>query len=380
MSRLTIIADENIPKVEEYFSALGDVLIVDGRQLSNRQVIDADILLVRSVTPVNRLLLQGSKVRFVATATIGFDHLDIDYLQSAGIAWASAPGCNADSVVDYIFSAFCRLDGVLAHLLADGVVGIIGMGNVGGRLYQRLSQLNITCRCYDPLIPQDRFPVLTDIDSVLRSDVLCLHAPLTFEGDNPTYHLLDERRLQQLKPGTVLINAGRGAVVDNQALKQQLSCRDDLCVVLDVWEGEPKIDSDLLKRVDLGTSHIAGYSLDGKLQGTQMIYQACCEFLDIKVSVSDSVEENDLSIKLDPNQSVVSSIKDVVLAIYDLGRDDQNLRGALLHGAAEKRKLGFDQLRKNYPERREFSRFSISNSQELTTEIINSLTALGVSC
>ena len=403
MSRLTIIADENIPNAKEYFSVLGDVQLVDGRGLSYQQIKFADILLVRSVTKVDRILLEGptaegSRVRFVATATIGVDHLDTTYLQAAGIGWANAPGCNADSVVDYMLSAFCRLDGLLANLLAGAEVGIIGMGNVGSRLYHRLSQLNISCRAYDPLIPQNRYPVMTDLDTVLAADVLCLHAPLTREGEHPTFHLLDEQRLSQLKPGTVLINAGRGAVVDNQALKTLLMDRADLCVVLDVWEGEPAIDIELLKRVDLGTPHIAGYSLDGKLRGTEMIFRACCDYLQRDCSLSELPAASCLTIDVDCGQSRLSSIKDSVLAMYDIGRDDQNLRGAMFHGLGlhgagfhhdaedephrlvDNKSTAFDQLRKNYPVRREFSGYSVVNPDTLSDDTLAALTALGLSC
>ena len=234
MKSLKIVADENIPSVETIFSALGVVVTVNGRHLNKEQLLDADVLLVRSVTQVNRALLEGTPVRFVATATIGTDHLDKEYLKEKEIAWASAPGCNADSVVDYVISAFCRLEGLLEWLLADGVVGIVGMGNVGSRLYHRLNRLGINVCAYDPLIEQDRYSVLTNLDDVLKSDVICLHAPLSHDGDHPSYHLFDSDRLASLNTGTVLINAGRGAVVDNAALKQLLIERDDVSAVLDV--------------------------------------------------------------------------------------------------------------------------------------------------
>lgn len=391
MTNLTIIADENIPGVRQMFAPLGEVVTVDGRHLSAQQLVDCDILLVRSVTRVDRLLLQGSKVRFVATATIGVDHLDINYLQRAGIGWASAPGCNADSVVDYMVSAFCRLEGVLKQLLAGAVVGIVGMGNVGGSLYRRLSGLGIQCLGYDPLIPQRRYPVLTDLDSVLAADVVCLHTPLTQTGSYPSFHLLDEQRLQQLRPGTVLINAGRGAALDNTALKLLLENRDDICVVLDVWENEPAIDIDLLKRVDLATPHIAGYSLDGKLAGTAMIFQACCQFLNMEhvLPATGSTDAGELlSITINDRYSLVAVIRDAVLASYDIAKDDQRLRGAVFHGLAGlpeldsslHRSKAFDLLRKNYPVRREFSRYRIANCEQLDDVAIGCLQALGFVC
>ncbi len=383
---LTIVADENIPEIEPYFGSLGNLTRVNGRLLTNEQLQDADILLVRSVTEVNEALLAGTPVRFVATATIGTDHLDTDYLDANGIGWASAPGCNADSVVDFVISACCRMEGLMEWLLADGVVGIVGLGNVGSRLYQRLDKLGISCRGYDPLIEQSRYPILSDLDSVLAADVICLHTPLTIYGNHPSYHLLDAQRLSSLRPGTVIISAGRGAVVDTTALKAVLAERDDLGTILDVWENEPNIDIELMKRVDFGSPHIAGYSFDGKLAGTEMIYQACCQFLAIEPDVSGakhlmSVSSNgDLDITISEKTNVVSAIKEAVLASYDVAEDDQRLRGQMLHCATCDRGTEFDQLRKSYPVRREFSKYRIANAEELAEPVAAALQALGFSC
>jgi erythronate-4-phosphate dehydrogenase len=378
MSQLIIVVDENIPNAREYFSSIGDVTCVNGRSLSNKQVLDADILLVRSVTPVNRNLLHGSRVRFVATATIGVDHLDTDYLDAMGIGWSSAPGSNANSVVDYVVSALCRLEGVLASLLAGARVGIIGMGNVGGRLYQRLDGLGIDCRGFDPLIPQNRYPVLTTLSEVLDCEVICCHTPLTADGLHATHHMIDHGVLSQLKQGTVLINAGRGGVIDNEALLKALSARDDLRVVLDVWEGEPAIDADLLALVNYGTAHIAGYSLEGKLAGTEMIYQACCRFLRLADKTGGSVNNDTVQIDMDSRHSLVAGLKDAVLSCYDINDDDQRLRDAYSTGNdGESRAHAFDQLRKNYPIRREFSRCRIGNWQILDENLQARLRALG---
>ena len=380
MRGLKIVADENIPLVETIFSSLGEVVTVNGRHLKKEQLLDADILLVRSVTPVNQALLEGTPVRFVATSTIGTDHLDKAYLEAKAIAWASAPGSNADSVVDYVISAFCRLEGLLEWLLADGVVGIVGMGNVGSRLYHRLKRLGIKVCAYDPLIEQDRYDVLTSLDDVLKSDVICLHAPLSHDGDHPSFHLFDSARLASLNTGTVLINAGRGAVVDNAGLKQLLMERDDICAVLDVWENEPAIDIDLLKRIDLASPHIAGYSLDGKLAGTEMIYRACCQFLGEDSAVIESAVTDELSITLSEVSDVVEAMREAVLACYDIAEDDQRLRGRLLHADPAARAKAFDKLRKNYPVRRGFSKYRIANQTELGDGVVRGLAALGFIC
>lgn len=389
MQPLTIIADQNIPQVEALFAPLGKVHCVVGRELDQGKhrdlLLQADILLVRSVTRVNRQLLDGTPVKLVATATIGTDHLDISYLESRGIHWTAAPGSNAESVVDYVIGAFNRLPGTMQLLMAGGVVGIVGMGNVGGRLYQRLSALGINCRVYDPLIDQRSCSSLVDLDTVMAADVICLHVPLTREGDYPSYHLLNEERLAGLKPGTVLLNAGRGAVIDNQALKQLLEQRDDLCTVLDVWEHEPDIDIDLLKRVDLATPHIAGYSLDGKLRGAAMIFQRCCELLGLDNGNDDKLHiPEPIHITLRHTTDPLIAIKSAVRACYDVAEDDQRLRGALLHPGMDanhsERALAFDQLRKNYPVRREFSNCRITNAAEFDRSVIKALGALGFQC
>ena len=375
-AKLNIVADENIPNVAALFSSLGEVTTVNGRQLSAAQIAQADVLLVRSVTRVDENLLAGSAVKFVGTATIGIDHLDTEYLDRNGIHWTSAPGSNANSVADYVISALCRLDGVIPSLFSGAVVGIIGMGNVGSRVYHRLSQLGVRCCAYDPLLEQDKYSVLTDLDTVLAADVVCLHTPLTTSGDFPTYHLLDEKRLGQLKPATVLLNAGRGAVIDNQALKQLLSRRDDLCVVLDVWEHEPTIDIELMKLVDIATPHIAGYSLDGKLAGAEMLYQACCDFFEQVESPSLSNTEKRL-LPLTEKQQLHRGIKEAVLACYDVAEDDQRLRGGLLHCDEAERGAVFDRLRKQYPVRREMGQCQLSGALVVDLTLEQALISLG---
>ena len=281
---MLIIADENMPFVREWFAPFGTVRTLPGRALTADQVRDADALLVRSVTRVNRELLQGSRVRFVGSATSGIEHVDADYLRAQGIGCASAPGCNATAVVEYVLSCLCALDGVLEKLLAGGVVGIIGLGNVGARLTQRLQALGIHCVGYDPfLTPQSGLP-LCDLDTVLNADVVCCHTPLTATGAYPTRHLLDIERLRRLRKDAVLINAGRGAVVDNAALLDLLRERDDVRAVLDVWESEPAIELALLDAVTLATPHIAGYSWDGKVAGTRAVLDSFCGFFHLPLA------------------------------------------------------------------------------------------------
>ncbi|MDB6062463.1 MAG: 4-phosphoerythronate dehydrogenase [Verrucomicrobiaceae bacterium] len=366
---MLIVADENMPLLRETFAQLGEVRTYPGRHLRAEQVADADILLVRSVTQVNRKLLKKSRVKFVGTATIGTDHIDLNYLQQCGIAVASAPGSNANAVVDYVLSALCALDGAMESVLCGKQVGIIGLGNVGSRLLQRLQALGIACIGYDPLLPLSSPLPTADLDTVLHCDVVCCHAPLTHDGDFPTRHLLDKSRLNQLPANAILLNAGRGGVIDNFALKQLLQTRNDVRVVLDVWENEPTIDAELLKLVTLGTPHIAGYSLDGKIAGTRMVFEACCRFLAVK-SELPLLMSSFLPVKINvPSHLYGSALtRAAIHSVYDVRVDNSNMRVALCDSISVKVAERFDALRKNYVERREFSACEINNWSEFDVE------------
>ena len=356
---MKIIADENIPLVDEFFGHLGDIIRLPGRTMKSDDVRDADVLLVRSVTPVNEALIGASKLSFVGTCTIGVDHLDQDYLTQRGISWASAPGCNANSVVEYVYAA-------LAHLDVDWLerrVGIIGCYNVGGFLHKRLMAPGVQCLCYDPFLTSADNPDLTTLDKVLDCDIVCLHTPLTTSGPYPTRHLLSDAELACLRPGTVLLNAGRGPVVDNAALLRRIQGSDDLQVVLDVWEPEPNISRELLDRVALGTPHIAGYSYDGKVTGTAMIYTALCEHLGVEAEASLSellpqVVDNRLKVT---TADAWRAQRQLIPHAYAIAEDDQRLRDLARRAerGEENFAQGFDRLRKEYPVRREFGNYRL---------------------
>ena len=369
---MKIIADENIPCVEKAFSMLGDVTLLQGRGMTSRQVRDADILLVRSVTRVDRGLLEGSKVRFVGSATIGFDHIDREYLESQGIGFSTAPGSNAISAAEYVISVLMALQAEDGCDLQDKTVGIIGCGNVGSRVRQKLSALGAECLVNDPpLKAQGGHADFVDLEAVLASDIITVHVPLEKEGEHPTFHLVDASFLSRLKPGAVFINTSRGSVVDNVALNRHLASGNDLTVVLDVWEGEPDIDASLLEKVALGTPHIAGYSLDGKVRGTEMIYRAACKYFDHPVewnAAADLPVTEPVDLDSNKNDAFVETSR-AVFCSYDVRQDDERLR-KLLSLRPEERPAYFDRLRKEYPVRREFSktdvvRGAINNQLEL---------------
>ena len=353
---MRIVADENIPLLDEFFAGFGEIRRLPGRSIDAAAVADADLLLVRSVTQVDRALLDGSAVKFVGTCTIGTDHLDLDYFQQAGITWASAPGCNARGVVDYVLGSLLVLAEQQGVDLATRTYGVVGAGQVGSRLLKVLRGLGWRVLVCDPPRQADEGGDFVSLQQVLAEcDVISLHTPLERLGEHPTYHLFDHARLAALKPGSWLINASRGAVVDNQALRELLPQRSDLQVVLDVWEGEPQADVELATLCRIATPHIAGYSLDGKLRGTAQIYQALCQHL----GVAPSVELAQLmpaawlsELTIDARADLAWALASICRAVYDPRRDDADFRRSL-QGDAVTRRAAFDGLRKHYPMRRE---------------------------
>ncbi len=373
---LTILADENIPAVEHYLGAIGRVQCVNGRNLQRAQLESVDVLLVRSVTRVDATLLDGCPVKFVGTATSGFDHIDRGYLDERGIAFAYAPGSNANSVVEYVLAAIASVGDKLEQLLAGGIVGIIGYGIIGKTVAARLAALGIRYRIYDPWLDQKLVPHVGDIDAVLDCDVVTLHPELTTARPWPSYHLLGVAQLQRLRPDALLINASRGAVVDNVALLAQLDRGRGPFTVLDVWEGEPDIMVALLQRVTLGTAHIAGYSLDGKLLATRMLSEAVTAGLKLLPPPTGSPAGQAAILPIANSLSGAGLVRYLVQSRYDIHRDDALLRQALLvDEPGPDRGHGFDLLRKSYRERRELAGSRISGA--LQPEQLNLVCALG---
>jgi erythronate-4-phosphate dehydrogenase len=371
---MKILADENIPLVNEFFQSIGEVVTRPGRTMTNDDARDATVLLVRSVTQVNQALLNASKVSFVGTCTIGVDHLDQHWLDNNQIEFSSAPGCNAGSVVEYVYAALCHLD---VNWL-DKKFGIIGCGNVGGLLYKRLKLQGVSCFCYDPLLTTGDNADLTSLEEVLSCDIISMHTPLTKTGKHPSFHLINLPELQQLKAGAVLLNCGRGPVVNNADLLQFLSERNDVRVVLDVWEPEPNISLKLLDKVALGSPHIAGYSYDGKLKGTEMIYQALCKYFNrsAELSVCDlvpSLANNQLQVA--QNQTTWEHVKQLIGQVYSIADDDQRLRALAqrVRKGEDNFATGFDGLRKYYPIRREFHNYQVIGANDKTAEWLRAL-------
>jgi len=387
---LRILADENIPLVREAFGQLGDVHLLPGRALSATTVRDADVLLVRSVTPVNAALLDGSRVRFVGTATIGTDHVDEDYLRRRGIRFAYAPGSNADSVADYVTAALIEVAARLHMTLRGRSLGVVGVGNVGSRVVRRALALGMSVLKNDPPLARvTSDPTYLPLDALMECDFVTLHVPLTRAGQDATYHLFDAGLLRQLKRGAVLINTARGAVVDNGALLAVLQSGHLAAAVLDVWENEPDIRAELLERVTIGTPHIAGYSLDGKVNGTVMLHRALCEFLGVRDEWRPEIHvapPEDAVIELtapavatssEPSaDACLAAVATAVRHVYDIWRDDAALR-CILNLPPHQRPQYFDRLRKEYPVRREFSRYTVCLRINVCPETAQVLEGLG---
>lgn len=372
---MKILADQNIPFVTQAFSSLSssgeqdEVVLFDGRRLNASEVTDADILLVRSVTRVNEELLSNSHIQFIASATIGTDHIDVDYLQSRNIRFANAPGCNAISAAEY------TLCGILLHATRQNIpltklnVAVVGYGNVGSRVVQRLNAAGIKTCVYDPpraLLHQDIDYV--GWDEVLECNVVSGHVPLTIDVDYPTKLMFNDAFFKALQPGSLFINTSRGATQDEPALLIRLQ-EKNLRLILDVWQNEPSINIELQQQTLISTPHIAGYSFDGKCRGTYMIYQAACKYLGQPESwTPDSVledKESDNALLFDSNAA--NPLWDLVNQVYSIEADSARLRDGMNLGENARVEL-FDRLRKNYPRRREFSHYKIIKAGFSETE------------
>ena len=371
---MKIIADENIPFVEEAFGELGEVLTFPGREIDSLKVREADILLVRTVTPVDEDLLAGSRVRFVATATIGFDHINLGYLKEKEIGFSTAAGSNANSVAEYVVAALLLLARRHKFSFSKKSIGVVGVGNVGSRVVEKAGILGMDVLQNDPPLARKtgeaRFRPLEEL--LEKSDILTLHVPLTYEGPNKsgphglpedtTYHMASEPLFEKMGKGSFLINTSRGPVTDNPGLLRALTIKKLSGAVLDVWEGEPQISEELLRAVEVGTPHIAGYSRDGKANATLFIYREACRFL----NRSPDWKPTDLPPPPNPRIGVDAEgrseeeiLGEVVSKAYDLEGDDRTLRQILKIPLTERKKY-FDRLRNEYPVRREFRSMEVS--------------------
>jgi erythronate-4-phosphate dehydrogenase len=334
-----VVADENIPIVSVALEGVAEVRSLPGRSICRDDLLSADVLLVRSVTRVDRSLLEGTPVRYVGTATAGADHVNQADLRELGITFRSAPGCNAQTVVEYVFAVLAAT----GRDFASKRFGIVGCGQVGGRLYRLLRSLGCEVACFDPFLDTRTIPHLTTLDQVLQADVISLHTPLTRTGQFPTQGMIGADQLAQMPTDALLINAGRGGVIDERALVAHIEKGTGMDLVLDVWESEPLVPEQLFGCCRLMTPHIAGYSELAKLRGAQAIIS---EIPGVSLKGQSAVPTI-------ARELVVNSWQEAILAVFDPQQATEKL--SQLVGTSD----GFDQLRKGFGSRLEFSQVGV---------------------
>ena len=355
---MKIVCDNKIPFLRGALEPYAEVVYLPGAQTTAEVVKDADALITRTRTICNEALLAGSSVKAIATATIGFDHIDTAWCDANGIAWSNAPGCNSWSVKQYISSVLAVLAQRHGLRLGALTLGVVGVGNVGSKVADVGRAFGMRVLLNDP--PRERAEgpgAFTDLDTLLEeSDIVTVHVPLTRSGADATWHLFDVGRLARMRPTQILINSSRGPVVDNAALKDTLRKGGLKAAVLDVWEGEPDLDPELVGLLDIATPHIAGYSADGKANGTTMSVRYLAGQLGLPLAdwTASGVPapEQPLCFTLDASgKSTQEVLTEAVLHTYDVRRDSDALRADL--GA-------FERLRGDYMIRREPSAFTLS--------------------
>ncbi len=377
-----IVCAESVLAGAEAFSTLGETVVLPDRAIRHDHVRNADALVIRSKTRVTRELLEGTPVKFVGTATAGFDHIDAAACAQLGVAWSAAPGCNATSVAEWLVAALLVWAERRARPLQGRTIAVIGVGQVGRRVVRRAELLGLRPLLNDPpraLAEGD--PAFRPLDEILPlADFVTLHVPLTDSGPFATRNMVDCRFFDRMKPGAVFINASRGEVVDEEALTLALDAGQVSDAILDVWQNEPEISPRLLDRVLLGTPHIAGYSWDGKLAGTVQVYEACCRFFEVRptwrpANITPGGPPPYIVVEQRPADDMVA-LRTAVRAVYDIERDDAALRGA---GAPPDETLAqrFERLRRHYPVRREFASATIVCPDGSGSSAARTLSALG---
>lgn len=369
---MKIIIDDKIPYIRGAFEDVAEVIYLPGSKTTPEIVRDADAIVTRTRTICNRELLSGSAVRFIATATIGYDHIDTDYCDANGIHWTNAPGCNSKSVEQYIASALMALAEKHVWSLSEKTIGVVGVGNVGSKVARMAGIMGMKVLLNDP--PREReegkekFVSLETIQQ--EADIITLHVPLNMKGEDATYHLADDTFFSDLRKKPVLINSCRGEVTETEAVKKALKSGMISAFVCDCWENEPDLDLELLSMTEIATPHIAGYSRDGKATGTSMSVHAISQFFDLGLGnwKPTGVEEPENPVfEIDGSElSEQEIISKAILHTYDIRKDDADFR---------KNTVLFEKLRGDYPVRREFPAFTIRliNSEEKTAESLKQL-------
>ncbi len=370
---MKIIIDDKIPYIHGAFEGVAEVVYLPGSKTTPEIVKDADAIVTRTRTICNEKLLAGSSVKFIVTATIGYDHIDTDYCDAAGIKWTSAPGCNSKSVEQYIASTLMVLAEQKNLKLKELCIGVVGVGNVGSKVVQIGELFGMKVLRNDP--PRERAEGSAEFVSLRHvmdeADIITLHVPLNMKGEDATFHLGNESFFSGLKKKPILINSCRGEVVETQAVKAALKSNQISGFVCDCWENEPEIDLELLAMTEIATPHIAGYSKDGKATGTEMSVKAINQFFGLGLEnwQPSGVEQPANPVfELDgTGLSEQEIIATAILHTYDIRNDDQDFR---------KNTAKFEQLRGDYPVRREFPAFTIV-PKNIGEETLDTLQKIG---
>ncbi len=370
---IRIIADEKIPFLRGVLEPFASVTYLPGEGITRSAVLEADALIVRTRTRCNSGLLEGTQVSYIGTATVGFDHIDTEYCEKKGIRWTNAPGCNSSSVKQYIASALLRISSEAGFSLRDKTLGIVGVGHCGSKVQNLAKIMGMNILLNDPpRARKEKKKIFTEMDDLLgSSDIITLHVPLNLDGQDKTHHLFDSGTFGKVKKGCWLINASRGEVIETEAFKDALN-QDRLSgAVIDVWEKEPEIDISLMHMAFLATPHIAGYSADGKANGTSMIVRDLCKFFNIKLSdwyPSEIPAPSEPEITIDCiGKSHEEIIRKAVFHTYNITEDDVKLRFDPSH---------FEKIRENYPVRREFPAYKL-HLRDASDETVKLLKELG---
>lgn len=348
-----------MPYAAEFFSDLGESVKFSHKTITPEMIADADVLLTRSTTKVTpTLLAKANKLKFVGTATAGTDHVDKDFLQTKGIPFVSAGGCNAVAVAEYVLSTLFVMQSKFDWKIEGKTVGIVGAGHVGTALAKHLTALGIKYKlCDPPLQAAGDSRDFVDMQEIMQCDVISLHVPWIKDGLYPTENMFDRERLSQLNEQQILINACRGEVLDNQAVLELFQQGHTFHLVLDVWDNEPNIQLDLIPYTRLATAHIAGHTIEGKARGTEMLYSALCKLIQAPTNkkLSDYLPTADKShVKLENNHDFWPLLADLVLDVYNIAEDDRQFKQLVDSGEQ------FRYIRKHYPIRREFSAIQVN--------------------
>ena len=356
---MKIVCAETVLLGHDAFLTAGKTTVIADREITRNDLTDADALIVRSKTKITRELLHGTPVKFVGTATAGTDHIDATYLRSQGIYWCAAPGCNANSVSEYLVAALLVLGRRHGFDLKGKTIGVIGCGNVGSRVVRKCEALGMRVLRNDPpLAAVSTDPDFFPLEHVLsESDIVTLHVPLVKHKPWPTERMADYLFFEQLKPGTIFINTSRGSVCDYDALLAARRGGGVSRMIVDVWNPEPVFNVDVLKLADLASPHIAGHSYEGKLNGTINCYNEFCNFFEIPRTwdIAASLPPPEVpSIQIDcTGRDDEEILHEIIRQVYDIETDDRLIRKAAVHSEID-RARNFDTLRKNYRVRREF--------------------------